>query len=70
MAYLNSILGILLIFYMTTQSEQLCYIRDTHFEPGELEESASLMLDWIQDMKKVDGIAAWGCGILERLYPN
>ncbi|KAH0559908.1 hypothetical protein GP486_003572 [Trichoglossum hirsutum] len=69
-SWTQNILGILLIFHMTNQSESLRYIRDTHFEPGELEESASLMLDWIHDMKKVDSNAAWCCGILERLYPS
>jgi hypothetical protein len=55
---------------MTTQSEILSYICQNNLEPGELEETASLMLDWIRDMKKVDGIAQWGWSILERLYPT
>ncbi|KAH0544603.1 hypothetical protein FGG08_001252 [Glutinoglossum americanum] len=66
-SWTQNFLGILFIFHMTTQSELLGYVCDTHFEPGELEESASLMLDWVYDMKKVDCIAEWGWRILERL---
>jgi hypothetical protein len=44
--------------------------KDKNFEPGELEESTVLMLDWIRDMRKVDRIAQWGWKILEHLYPT
>ena len=44
----------------TSPLNQNCLaILATHFESGELEESASLMLDWIHDMKKIDSIAKW-----------
>ena len=65
----NSFFGILLIFHMTTQSELLEFIRDNHLEPGELEESAGLMLDWIRDMKKIESTAEWGWRVIERVYP-
>ncbi|KAI9780525.1 MAG: hypothetical protein M1839_006643 [Geoglossum umbratile] len=65
-SWTQNFLSILLIFHMTTQSELLGFIRDTHLEPEELEESAGLMLDWIRDMKKVEGIAEWGWRLLER----
>ena len=55
---------------MTTKSALLRQIQEKNFEPGELEESATLMLDWIRDMRKVDGIAQWGWKILEHLYPK
>jgi hypothetical protein len=36
----------------------------------DLETSVGLMLDWIRDMRLVDGIADWGWRVLEPLYRN
>lgn len=46
----------------------LKHIRDTQIEKGKLEETAQLMLEWMRDMRQVDGIAEWGWKILEPLY--
>ncbi|KAI9832178.1 MAG: hypothetical protein M1819_004530 [Sarea resinae] len=63
-----NILGILLILHMTTENRVLKYIRESQFAPGELEQSASLMLDFILDMRQVDGIAELSWDILKPLY--
>jgi len=67
-AWTQNFLGILLIFHMTTENSVLKYVRETFFTAGELEESAGLMLDWIQDMRHMDGIAEWSWKIVGPLY--
>ncbi|KZF22921.1 hypothetical protein L228DRAFT_261039 [Xylona heveae TC161] len=62
------LLGILLIFYQTKTNSILQYICTRYFAPGEIEESITLMLDWIDDMRRVDGIALWSWKIIEPLY--
>lgn len=54
---------------MTTKSPVLRYAREKNFSPGEMEESAALMLDWIRDMAKIDAVARRGWSILQKLYP-
>ncbi|KAK4551249.1 hypothetical protein LTR86_011270, partial [Recurvomyces mirabilis] len=34
----------------------------------EIESTIGLLLEWMRDVKQVDGIAEWSWGILEPLY--
>lgn len=61
-------MGILLILRMTTENECLSKICDEKVNRDELEQTASLMLDWLRDIKQVDGIAEWSWKILSPLY--
>lgn len=64
----QNFMGILLILRMTTENECLKQICDERVNRDELERTASLMLDWLRDVKQVDGIADWSWNILSPLY--
>lgn len=61
-------MGILLILRMTRESGVLRQICDESIKPEDLQRTAALMLDWIRDVKQLDGIAEWSWGILEPLF--
>lgn len=67
-AWTQNFLGILLILRLTTESACLQQICDERVNREDMEQSAQLMLDWLRDMRQVDGIAEWGWRILEPLY--
>jgi hypothetical protein len=62
-------LGILLIFHLTTRHPLLRDIRGKYFTNNEIEDTTQLMVDWMQDMREIDGVAQWGWDILSQL-PN
>lgn len=64
----QNFVGILLILRMTTETECLRTICEERVNKEELEQTASLMLDWLRDVKQVDGIAEWSWKIVEPLY--
>jgi hypothetical protein len=37
-------------------------------ERQEVDDSVSLMLEWMKDMRLFDGTAEWSWGVLEKLY--
>lgn len=67
-AWTQNFMGILLILRMTTENECLSRICETHVSHEEIEKTASLMLEWIRDVKQLDGVAEWSWRILEPLY--
>ncbi|KAK0255154.1 hypothetical protein B0A54_16294 [Friedmanniomyces endolithicus] len=69
-AWTQSFMGILLILRLTTANECLSRIIDETNVVGrqEIESTTEIMLDWMRDVKQVDGIAEWSWGILEPLY--
>ncbi|KAK4930640.1 hypothetical protein LTR10_011978 [Elasticomyces elasticus] len=69
-AWTQSFMGILLILRMTTANECLSRIIDETNVVGrkEIESTMEIMLDWMRDVKQLDGIAEWAWGILEPLY--
>ncbi|KAK1808457.1 hypothetical protein LTR12_017185 [Friedmanniomyces endolithicus] len=69
-AWTQSFMGILLILRMTTANDCLSRIVDEAHVVGrqEIEGTMDIMLDWMRDVKQVDGIAEWSWGILEPLY--
>jgi hypothetical protein len=64
----QNFVGILLILRMTTESECLKKICNERLVQEDLEQTTKLMLEWIQDIKQVDGIAEWSWKILGPLY--
>lgn len=67
-AWTQNFLGVLLILRMTTENDYLGQICQSQVNEGEIQTAASLMLDWIKDVKQLCGIADWAWGILQPLY--
>ena len=63
-------LCILLILLMTAEDPSLKGICKEQVDRKEMEETASLLLAWLRDIKQVDGIADWCWRILSPLYTN
>ena len=61
-------MGILLILRMTTENECLRRICESQVNHEDIQKTASLMLDWVRDVKQLDGIADWSWRILEPLF--
>ncbi|KAI4840275.1 hypothetical protein E4T44_07956 [Aureobasidium sp. EXF-8845] len=64
----QNFVGILLILRMTTENECLKKICNERVNRKDLEQTTTLMLEWIQDIKQVDGIAEWSWKMLGPLY--
>jgi hypothetical protein len=62
--------GILLILRMRHENACLGRICDQHVNQNEMNQSIALMLEWVRDMRQVDGFASWGWRVLEPLYTN
>lgn len=61
-------MAILLILRMTTENPCLRHICDTHVSCDDIKETVALMLEWLKDVKQLDGVAEWSWGVLEPLY--
>jgi len=64
----QNFVGILLLFRMSTVNECLGRICDERVSRQDMEQTASLMLEWLTDIRQVDGIAEWSWRILEPLF--
>lgn len=64
----QNFMGILLILRMTRENAVLRQICEEQVNLDNIKTTASLMLDWIRDVKQVDGIAEWAWTILEPLF--
>jgi hypothetical protein len=60
--------SILLILRMTQENGVLGQICDEHVNPNDVKRTVTLMLDWMRDVKHVDGIADWNWRILEPMF--
>lgn len=67
-AWTQNFMGILLILRMTTENERLQRICESHVNHEEIRRTVELMLDWVRDVKQLDGIAEWSWRILEPLF--
>ncbi|KAI7673426.1 hypothetical protein KC319_g5056 [Hortaea werneckii] len=69
-AWTQNFVGILLIFRMCNVNSCLSTIVDEGGVVGrqEIDLSTQLMLEWVRDVRQVDGIAEWSWNILEPLY--
>jgi hypothetical protein len=52
---------------MTTHHSLLHEIKLKYFPNNEMENTTTLMMNWLQDMPEVDGVAHWGWEILSQL---
>jgi hypothetical protein len=64
----QNFVGILLILRMTTENECLKKICSDRVGQKDMEQTTALMLEWIRDIKQVDGIAEWAWKMLGPLY--
>lgn len=69
-AWTQNFMGMLLILRMTTVSDSLRTICESHVSQEEVQKSVTLMLEWMRDVKQLDGIAEWSWRILEPMFPN
>lgn len=67
-AWTQNFLGILLILRMTKENACLRQICEEHVDQEEIKRTVSLMLEWVRDVRQLDGIAEWSWKILEPLY--
>lgn len=63
----QNFIGILLMLFVATKEYTLRQICDEKVDREVMEQTAMLLLDWVQDIKQVDDIAAWAWKILEPL---
>ena len=67
-AWTQNFMGILLILRMTTENECLRRICESQVSHEDIQKTVTMMLDWIRDVKQLDGVAEWSWRILEPLY--
>jgi hypothetical protein len=69
-AWTSNFLGILLILKMCSVNECLRAVVDERGVVGrdEIQRTTALLLDWIRDVKQVDGIAEWAWKVLDPLF--
>ncbi|KAF2156931.1 hypothetical protein K461DRAFT_219778 [Myriangium duriaei CBS 260.36] len=64
----QNFVGILLILRMTLEHTCLRKIREERVNEADVHNTMRLLLDWIRDLKTIDGVADWSWKILEPLY--
>lgn len=69
-SWTQNFLGVLLILRMTMEHPVLMRIREQYCDEEEFRLTVLLLLDWIIDMKQMEGIGAWGWKVLKQLYPD
>jgi hypothetical protein len=67
-AWTQNFMGILLILRMTTENECLMRICEDQVNREELEQTVAMMIDWVRDVRQMDGIAEWSWRVIEPLY--
>ncbi|KAF2497843.1 hypothetical protein BU16DRAFT_326546 [Lophium mytilinum] len=69
-AWTQNFIGVLLVLRMLTVNECLHDIMEHYLDQGEVEQTVMLLLDWMRDVKQIDGIADWSWTFLEKLYDD
>jgi hypothetical protein len=64
----HNVVSMLLVLRMTQEEGALKWICGEEVDPSDLESTIVLMLDWIKDVKQIDGIAEWSWKIIEPLF--
>jgi hypothetical protein len=52
---------------MIPRHPKLYEIKQKHFPNNDIEKTTGLMMNWLQDMREVDGVAKWAWDILSQL---
>lgn len=61
-------IGVLLILRMTQEEGVLKQLCEGRINRDDLDSTIVLLLNWVKDVKQVDGIAEWSWNILEPLF--
>ncbi|KAK4963875.1 hypothetical protein LTR28_004302 [Elasticomyces elasticus] len=64
-AWTQNLVGILLILRMTTVNECLGRIASERVNQEEMDFTARMLLDWVRDVRQIDGIAEWAWRLLD-----
>lgn len=67
LTWTQSATSMLLIFEMTRTNEALRSICEDQVDPSQVKQTVSLLLEWLQDVQRWDGLAAWSCPMIEVL---
>ena len=67
-AWTQNYLGMLLIFKVMQTSNYTLQMCRERVGAGRIQETVSLMLEWMRDAQQVDGTAEWGWKIVEPLF--
>lgn len=67
-AWTQNFLGVLLILRMITVNDCMGQIARDYLDANEIKDTVLLLLNWMRDMKQVDGIAEWSWNILAAMY--
>lgn len=68
-AWTQTSIGTLLILRMVSKDDCLQYICAEQVDRHEIYSATSILLDWLRDMKQLDGIAEWACTMMDELFP-
>lgn len=63
-------LGILLLMRVADDNECLRRICEEHVSQRDMFLTVGLLLDWLNDMRAVDGVAEWAWTVVEPLFPG
>jgi hypothetical protein len=66
----QSFVELLLVLRMARGNSVLRQICDERLSEDDLQKTTTLLLDWIRDVKQVDGIAEWSWTILEPIFAD
>ena len=69
-SWTQNFIGILLILWLSQSNECLHRICAERLDARVTENSATVMLQWIVDVKRIDGIAEWSLRLLQPLFPH
>lgn len=64
----QNMIGVLLILRMTQEEGVLKQLCEGRINRDDLDSTIVLLLNWVKDVKQVDGIAEWSWNILEPLF--
>lgn len=66
-SWTQTCLGVLLIFRMTAKDDALRAICDEKIPHQEITRATAILLDWLEDVQQLDGIAGWCYGSIREL---
>jgi len=67
-SWTQNALSISLILRMTWEDRILRQICEDQVNQDDMKRTVALVLEWMRDVKQVDGIAEWACRILEPMF--
>ena len=66
----QNFIGILLILWILQNDDRLCHFYMEQLDFIEVQRTTSLLWQWLEDIKQVDGIAEWSWRMLHPLFAH